>query len=140
MKPKDKEEDKSAIEELLFGDGVQKARDLADPRNARKMAKMARMMGIEIRREQLIRIGIAAALILIVLAVGLWVIARVLGLVFWGLVTAAVIAAVVMAARGKPENPEQISRREQKAKEIQNRDADRKADEALKELEQRMKE
>jgi len=140
MKPKDKEDDKSALEEILFGDGVPKARDLVDPKNRRQVVKMARMMGIEVKKEQLIRIGIAAAVILILLAIGLWAIAQFLGLIFWAVLAVAMVAGVVMVLKGKPEkSPEQITRREQRVIEKQDKDADRKADEALDELERRLK-
>ena len=140
MKPKDKDDEKGALEEILFGDGVPKARDLADPRNRRKMVKMARMMGIEVRKEQLVRLGIVAAVVLIVLAIGLWAVAQFLGLAFWALITVGIIAAVVMVVKGKPEkSPEQITRREQRVIEKQDKEADRKADEALDELERRLK-
>jgi hypothetical protein len=140
MKPKDKDDDKGALEEILFGDGMPKARDLADPRNRRKVAKMARMMGIEVKKEQLIRLGIVAAIVLIVLAIGLWAIAQFLGLIFWAVIAVAIVAVVVMVAKGKPEKPpEQITRREQRVIEKQDKEADRKADEALNELERRLK-
>ena len=140
MKPKDKEDDKSALEEILFGDGVPKARDLVDPKNRRQVVKMARMMGIEVKKEQLIRIGILAAVVLIVLAIGLWAVAQFLGLIFWVVIAVAIAAGVVMVLKGKPDkSPEQITRREQRAIVKQDMEADRKAEEALSELERRLK-
>ncbi len=132
------DETDAGIADMLLGEP--NLRDLANPKKRRHVAKIARMMGIEIRREQLIRIGIAAAIFLVVLAVGLWAIAKVLGLLFWVLIMAGIVVVAVNATgvmRRKPQ-AEQVSQRGRKADTIRDRKADRQADRALEELERRI--
>jgi hypothetical protein len=109
--------------------------------------KVARMMGFEVRREQLVRIGIAAAVLLVVLLIGLWAIAKALGLLFWGVlvVGAAAVAVKLFGSRPAaetrrvaPNTPRQVES-EDSALRAWNADAERKADQALEELERKLK-
>ena len=146
MAKRDGEEDEEGLAGVLFGDGKPKLKDLADPRKRKQAMRVAKMMGIDIRREQIVRIGIGVAVVLVVLLIGLWAIAKVLGLLFWAILAMAAVAVVVKltSAKGAPEKriEPQVPRTldvDRKELEARERAADRKADQALEELEKRLK-
>jgi hypothetical protein len=141
----DHEEDEGFANVLLGG--KPQLKDLTDPRKRKQALKVARMLGFEIRREQLMRIGIAAAIVLVVLLIGLWAIAKVLGLLFWGVIAVAAGVALFKLFGPKPAARKEVTRTEprplesdDKAIRAWNDEAERRADRALEELERKLKE
>ena len=145
MAKRDREEEKEGLEALLLGDKP-KLKDLADPKKRKQAMRVAKMMGIDVRREQLTRIAIGLAIVLVILLVGLWAIAKVLGLLFWALVVvgACVVAGKLLRPREKaeeqiePKMPRQLEV-DRKRVEADEREADSRADKALEELEKRLR-
>jgi hypothetical protein len=142
---RDREDEDEGIAEILMGSKPQ-LKDLSDPRKRKQALKVAKMLGFEIRRKQLVRIGIAAAIVLVVLLIGLWAIAKVLGLLFWGILVVAVGAVLLKLFGPKPSTPKIVASSEKRAiasddKQLKawNEDAERRADRALEELERKLK-
>lgn len=141
-----RDDEDAAIADLLFGDGKPQIKDLANPTKRKQALRVAKMLGIEVRREQLMRIWIGAAIVLVVLLIGLWAIAKVLGALFWAPLVVGVGAVGYKMFGGRASPPKQVAESQrpaiaanQRDMETAEREADRKADEALAELEKRLK-
>jgi hypothetical protein len=145
MAKKDREEE-DGLGNILFGDAKPQLKDLADPRKRKQALRVAKMLGFEIRREQMIRLGIVSAVVLVLLLVGLWAVAKVLGLLFWVAIALAGCYAVSRLIKPGPPHPKEIPttpvRTLESSKpdnEAWNREAEDRADRALEELEKRLK-
>ena len=154
MAKKDREEEEEGIGALLFGGAKPQIKDLADPKKRKQALRVAKMMGFEVRREQMIRIGIAVAVVMVLLMIGLWAVAKVLGLLFWAVLALVACAFVVRLVRPKVVRVErdrtstavETTRpgslpggKDPKDLEAWNREAEERADKALAELERKLK-
>ena len=146
MATKDREDDDQGLGSILFGDEKPQLKDLTDPKKRKQALRVAKMLGFEVKRDQLIRIGIIAAVVMVLLLAGLWAVAKVFGLLFWVVLALAGCYALSRTLKPKPSKPTEIPTKpaptlidDKDDLESWNRDAEARADRALEDLEKRLK-
>ena len=155
MAKRREDEEEQGLAGVLFGGGKPQLKDLTDPKKRKQALKVAKMMGFEIRKEQMVRIGIGVAIAMVILLIGLWAIAKVLGLLFWAalaLIACSIIVRFVSPKRPKTDNvqaaktthelrPASPATVEKGNRELEawNREAEERADRALEDLERKLK-